>query len=94
MKFFDILDFPVQFLELDPEEWSQNSEYMNARKVVSSLRVVNDHAERAIKLMQTFNKKLTNSEEDFQDVLHISSHFSEKIGERSRKMSVKKCKSL
>ena len=51
-EFFKMLNIPLDFLDIDPTAWPDNADYQSARKVVSSLVVVNDHAERAIiKLM-------------------------------------------
>jgi hypothetical protein len=42
-------------LTSDPENWSQLSEYQEARKIVRNLKVVNDPAERKIELITDFN---------------------------------------
>ncbi|CAH0383567.1 unnamed protein product [Bemisia tabaci] len=84
MKFFEILGISANFLEDDVQNWRNNSEYLSARETVKALRVVNDHAERAVQLLQTYNRKITTKEDDFQDLLQVSSNFKRKIA-RSKK---------
>lgn len=84
--FFYILRIRVGFLDVNPATWPDNFDYFEAYKVVSSLEVVNDHAERAVKLMQKFNRKVT-TEKDFQDLLQVSTHFTKNIDKLSRKIT-------
>jgi hypothetical protein len=55
-------------LTSDPENWSQSSEYQEARKIVKNLKVVNDPAERKIELITDFNgfKLLSVTDNVFQ----------------------------
>ncbi|QQP52916.1 Uncharacterized protein FKW44_005212, partial [Caligus rogercresseyi] len=39
--------------------WSENTEYLSARKKASSLTCINDHAERAVALIKDFNGQLS-----------------------------------
>lgn len=50
------------FLSCDPENWSSHEAYIDGEKIVKSLRVVNDTAERAVKLMEDYHGLLTKDE--------------------------------
>jgi len=65
------LKFGDSFLTLPPEEWCGNKEYIDGRKRVRQLRVVNDTAERGVKLFEEFNKLLTNDEAEKQFLLQV-----------------------
>jgi len=67
-KFFQILGIPTDFSKEDVHMWEQHPSYQYGNKIANSPRVVSDHAERSIKLMQDFNRSLTKREEVFQDV--------------------------
>ena len=58
------------FLTYLPEKWSTDERYQQGRQRVKELHVVNDNAERAVKLFEEFNKLLlTNNEEEKQFIL-------------------------
>ena len=61
--FFEILGLPDKFLQTDPVSRPEQLDYLEAKRIVCSLKVVNDVAERAIHLMQKYNGKLTTNEE-------------------------------
>lgn len=84
MKCFEILGISANFLEDDVQNWRNNSEYLSARETVKALRVVIDHAEWAVQLLQTYDRKVTTKEDDFQDLSQVSSNFKRKIA-RSKK---------
>ena len=69
--FFSILGLPHSFLEMSPETWSSNNEYKHAEKVVTNLKVVNDTAERGVKLIQDFNEVLCRKEDQKQFLLQV-----------------------
>jgi len=50
-----------------------DKDYQYALQVVRALAVVNDRAERAVVLIQDFNKKLTKGEEQLQCLLQVVS---------------------
>jgi len=50
-KFFQILSIPDTFLNVDPDTWITNLDYLQANNLVCELRVVNDTAERGVTLM-------------------------------------------
>ena len=49
----------MSFLQVDPSKWSENAEYVKAKDYVEKMNVVNDNAERAVALIQSFNTHLT-----------------------------------
>lgn len=53
----------------DPQEWSEMDEYVKAQSLLRELKVVNDTAERAVKLMSDFNNKLTCNEDQYQYIM-------------------------
>lgn len=66
---FDRLKIDDSFLHECPTMWSNNASFQEARKKVSTLRAVNDTAERAVKLMQDFHGLITVEEEQKQFLL-------------------------
>ena len=56
-SFFTILGLPDSFLSNDPDTWSADENYKSAEKIVKSITVVSDAAERKVKLigLQDFN---------------------------------------
>lgn len=59
------------FLNIDPIYWALDENYLRAEKIVSSIKVVNDAAERAINLITRYNDKLTSKESEKQLVLQV-----------------------
>ena len=58
---------------VDPDKWTENEEFQQAVKFVKRLRVVNDIAERGVKLTQDFDCSITKNEEQKQFLLQIVS---------------------
>lgn len=63
LNFFKRFEVDTYFLNTDPDVWCENQHYLKAKKIVDGLRVVNDTAERGVKLIQDFNSSLTKDEE-------------------------------
>jgi len=68
LNFFKTLGIDTDFFCEPSEMWSSNDSYKRGKEVVDGLKVVNDHAERAVKLIQDYNK-IVRSEQHFQDLL-------------------------
>ncbi|XP_025831548.1 uncharacterized protein LOC112904792 [Agrilus planipennis] len=68
-QFLPRLQIDDSFLQEDVSTWKQNSAFLEAKRRISRLRVVNDTAERAVKLMQDFNGHITAEEEQKQFLL-------------------------
>ena len=89
--FFEILGFPCSFLESNAENWDSNDEYLKARETVMNMKVTNDLAERGVKLMEEYNKILTNDEQQKQYLLQIVKKFRSSLPDKNKKtiMSLK-----
>lgn len=64
-------DFNLQLSWLDdnPKSWVKNKDFIDDKSVFQSVEVVNDCAERAIKLVEDFNGTRTKTETDLQNLL-------------------------
>ena len=89
--FFEILGLPCSFLESNAENWDSNDEYLKARETVMNMKVTNDLAERGVKLMEEYNKILTNDEQQKQYLLQIVKKFRSSLPDKNKKtiMSLK-----
>lgn len=68
-RFLSRLQIDDSFLREDVSSWGDNLAFLEARRRLSRLKVVNDTAERAVKLMQDFNGLITAEEEQKQFLL-------------------------
>ena len=59
LNLFESLHLNKEFLSVAVETWNQRDDYKDARKIVCALKVINDCAERAVKLATDFNEVLT-----------------------------------
>lgn len=69
--FFERFDIKIDFMLKDPSEWDTDRDYCEARTKLQTLKVVNDHAERAVKLVSDYNRILTKNETQLQNVLQV-----------------------
>ena len=58
------------FLKRPSKEWIDDTSFINGKEKIKNMRVVNDSAERGVKLASDFNKA-SHSEERFQQVLQV-----------------------
>lgn len=72
LKLFKRFGINTSFLEIDPTEWKNNIDYQFGKKVVDALHIVNNTAERGVKLMEEFNEKFTKNEKQKQCLLQVS----------------------
>ena len=56
---FNILGTDSDWLHLSPEEWKESSQYREMEEYVRTVKVVNDLAERGIKLISDYSQILT-----------------------------------
>jgi len=54
MNLFHCLQLPNDFLSTDPDTWEIQDGYINAKRRLSTLKVVNDSAERGVQLIRVF----------------------------------------
>ena len=59
----------ISFLNFSPDLWDRDDSYLKSQETFRNLCVVNDTAERGVKLMQDFNGILTLDEDQKQFVL-------------------------
>lgn len=71
MSFFERFKIPTEFLKNDPNEWAHSDDYSTAVEFLSKIHVVNDTAERNIKLFSDYNTILTNDEKDKQYLMFV-----------------------
>jgi hypothetical protein len=69
--FFHTTGLDDSFLDTPVAEWSENESFKIASDLVKNLTCVNDSAERAVALMQTFNQTITKDEEQKQYLLQV-----------------------
>ena len=69
-SFFNILELDSSFIHLPVSEWSSNSNYQHGKLVVDNFSVVNDGAERGVKLAYDF-LGTAKSNERFQNILQV-----------------------
>lgn len=78
-KFFSRMEIDMDFLNFDPSNWSERAEYIKGVQILKNVTVVNDPAERKVKLITDFNRSLTHNEEDKQYLLHIVENYRQKF---------------
>ena len=78
LRFFQILGISSNFLKKDVETWHENADYVAAKKLVHSMRVVNDIAERGVALMEEYNRLITTNEEQKQYLLLLVKDYRRK----------------
>lgn len=74
-KFFGRFGISTDFLSIDPSLWIDNEDYKSGLKVCQEVRVVNDIAERAVKLFSQYNSILSNKEEQKQFIIKAVQHY-------------------
>ena len=89
MSFFHTLGLNGDFLtQEDPDRWQTLEDFQLNKKYVNSLAVVNDRAERAVKLIQDVNSSTTTNEEQKQYLLLVVSNHRAKYPEARKSLLV------
>lgn len=65
------LHVDASFFNLHPSTWELDDAYTMSKLYVKGLNVVNDIAERGVKLIQDYNNLITKDEEEKQLLLQI-----------------------
>jgi len=68
---FSGLEIDSSFMSIPPSQWNDVEAYQTAKRRVQQLRVVNDTAERGVKLFEEFNTLLTKDEDEKQFLLQV-----------------------
>jgi len=89
MSFFHTLGLKADFLtQEDPDRWQTVEHFQLNKKCINSLAVVNDRAERAVKLIQDFNSSIATSEEQKQYLLLVVSNHRARYPEARKSLLV------
>ena len=78
-RFFERFNLNDEFLRTEPSTWPKNESFVKGLELVNKLKVVNDSAERGVKLMEEYNKLFTKNEQQKQYVLQIVSDYRRKF---------------
>lgn len=92
IEFFDRFKLSKEFLDLDPSQWASDKEYMKNKEIMSNLRVVNDVAERAVKLVTDYNTCLTKNEEQKQFLFQVVAEYKRSTPDSKKGTMIKKFK--
>lgn len=68
---FHRMELPSGFLDVDPEMWENQEDFQQALQIVQAMKVVNDHAERGVALIQEFSGLMTRNEHQLQFLLQV-----------------------
>lgn len=73
--FFSRFNLKTDFIQHDPNTWINDPSYIEAAEFCKKIRVVNDIAERNVKLIKDFNTILVNNEDQKQFLLQVVSEY-------------------
>nr|CCQ71357.1 hypothetical protein CcPL6.029 [Cotesia congregata] len=90
LQFFERFNIDKNFLKLDVETWADNNDYLEGLRIVKNLQVVNDVAERAIKLTQEYINILTTREDQKQYLIQVVSEYKKKYPNATKAYLTKK----
>jgi len=62
-KFFEKFDLNDKFLKIESLMWHKNGSFLKGLEVINKLKVVNDSAERVVKLIEDYNKLFMKNEQ-------------------------------
>ena len=88
INFFTILGLSHEFLQVDPSDWEFQPEYQESKRLVLSLKVINDLAERGVALIQEFNSSLTRNQEQKQYLLQVVENHRKKFSAPTKSSAV------
>jgi len=74
LNLFTALNLPQAFLSEQVKTWCERADYIAARQIVRALKVVNDCAERAVRLAADFNEVLTKNADQRQLLYQVVEH--------------------
>lgn len=88
-RFFDRFCLSTEFMEFDPSSWETREDYLQGRSFCQGLNVVNDSAERGVKLMSDFNQILVKKEEEKQYLLQVVEQYRRKYPSSAKSVLLK-----
>lgn len=68
---FNLLGHNADWLKQSLAEWAKDEEFNEANTILRNLKVVNDPAERAIKMITEYASSMTHNDEEKQYLLQI-----------------------
>ncbi|KAJ8963796.1 hypothetical protein NQ314_005377, partial [Rhamnusium bicolor] len=71
LKFSERFNISTLFLDYEPSTWASREDYRTASSLICKLKVVNDTAERGVKLMEELNNKITKDANQKQFLLQV-----------------------
>lgn len=83
-NFFERFNINTSFLSKTVTEWEDDENYRRGYEIVSLIRVVNDTAERAVKLTQGYNLKICNDEEQKQFLIQGVAGYQKKYPDSNK----------
>lgn len=78
LNFFSRFSISTEFFNVDPDTWETREDYQKGLKTVKNLMVVNDVAERNVKLIEEYNTILTKDEDQKQYLLQVVNEYRKK----------------
>lgn len=70
-KLFVRFNIDMNFLKNSPSTWENDHNYQKGLNIFKKMKIVNDAAERGVKLIHEFNNILTKNEEEKQFILQV-----------------------
>ncbi|KAL4119640.1 hypothetical protein QTP88_012435 [Uroleucon formosanum] len=74
----------TDFLKLDPSTWRSNEDFQKSIVLLKKIPVINDVAERDVKLIEEYNDKITKDESQKQYLLQVVSDYRKKFPDHKK----------
>jgi hypothetical protein len=71
IRMFKRFEISTHFLRIDPAHWDNQEDFKTGKQIINAMKIVNDTAERGVKLMEEYNTKFTKDEEQKQFLLQV-----------------------
>ncbi|XP_060877744.1 uncharacterized protein LOC132950346 [Metopolophium dirhodum] len=71
VNFFSRFKISADFIDFHPDNWKEREDYKKGINILTELSVINDVAERGVKLIQEYNSILTKDENQKQFLLQV-----------------------
>lgn len=71
-KLFKKFRIEVEFLKVYPDTQSECAEYQKTKEVIKNFKVINDVAEKGIKLVQKYEKSVCKDKDQKQFLLQVN----------------------
>lgn len=81
---FSRFKISMNFMNKSPSTWREDENYQRGMKILNSLVVVNDVAERGVKLIQEYNNILSKDETEKQYIIQIVSEYRKRYPDSSK----------